>query len=73
MIDLQCFIVLRKLLYFSQNKGVFFDLLAVFWLCLSKNSIKNRCNLLIYSDLGGEWGSNPRHSEPQSDALPTEL
>ena len=22
---------------------------------------------------GGMWGSNPRHSEPQSDALPTEL
>ena len=23
--------------------------------------------------VGGMWGSNPRHSEPQSDALPTEL
>ena len=23
--------------------------------------------------MGGMWGSNPRHSEPQSDALPTEL
>lgn len=34
---------------------------------------KNRRNLLCYSGLGGMWGSNPRHSEPQSDALPTEL
>ena len=34
---------------------------------------KNRSNLLCYSGLGGMWGSNPRHSEPQSDALPTEL
>ncbi len=33
----------------------------------------NRRNLLCYSGLGGMWGSNPRHSEPQSDALPTEL
>lgn len=31
----------------------------------SKNGIKNRCNSLNYSDLGGMWGSNPRHSEPQ--------
>ena len=34
---------------------------------------KNRRNLLRYSGWGGMWGSNPRHSEPQSDALPTEL
>ena len=34
---------------------------------------KDRRNLLCYSGLGGRWGSNPRHSEPQSDALPTEL
>ena len=27
--------------------------------------------LIIFG--GGMWGSNPRHSEPQSDALPTEL
>ena len=26
---------------------------------------KNRRNLLCYSGLGGMWGSNPRHSEPQ--------
>ena len=26
-----------------------------------------------FAVLGGMWGSNPRHSEPQSDALPTEL
>ena len=26
---------------------------------------KNRRNLLCYSSLGGMWGSNPRHSEPQ--------
>ena len=26
---------------------------------------KNRRNILCYSGLGGMWGSNPRHSEPQ--------
>ena len=34
---------------------------------------EDRRNILCYSGLGGMWGSNPRHSEPQSDALPTEL
>ena len=29
--------------------------------------------LTHYLYLGDQWGSNPRHSEPQSDALPTEL
>ena len=29
--------------------------------------------LTHYLCLGDQWGSNPRHSEPQSDALPTEL
>ena len=26
---------------------------------------KNRRNILCYSGLGGMWGSNQRHSEPQ--------
>ena len=34
-------------------------------------SIKKRVKLQKKSDslLGGRWDSNPRHSEPQSDAL----
>ena len=39
----------------------------------SKRKQLTLLGLAVYKDLGGMWGSNPRHSEPQSDALPTEL
>lgn len=29
--------------------------------------------MIIFGNWGERWGSNPRPSEPQSDALPAEL
>ena len=41
---------------------------------ITPNLIKEKRQLLYYQQLalfakGGRWDSNPRHSEPQSDAL----
>ena len=45
------------------------------WVLAETHSFKNKSATIKTADLflGGMWGSNPRHSEPQSDALPTEL
>ena len=41
---------------------------------MQANTTKKETDNLNYQSLVGERrGSNPRHSEPQSDALPTEL
>ena len=42
-------------------------------ICRTAFNIKAGCRRPVLLSWGGIWGSNPRHPEPQSGALPTEL
>ena len=48
--------------------GIFYYICLVIDVAISQSRIKQK-NFLNEEVWGGWWDSNPRHSEPQSDAL----